>query len=127
MQKQLNFNLEENQDRCIYRDHPPFEENHIYGGLPLSYFIYNRNYGWCRYKGFLYNLNKHEQSEAFIQVLKNEGFLIQEDDRYTINDDHFIHFTRIHRYALLFFLYYAKAEPLSEQECIDMDKQITQK
>ncbi len=126
MQKQLNFNQEENQDRCIFRDYPKVNGKIEYGGIPLAYFIYNRNYGWCRYKDVLFNLNNHDQAESFISALTLEGFLYKDRSGYTINDTNFINFKYVYRHILLYFLYYTKAKPLSEEECIKRDKEVNQ-
>ena len=118
---QLNFNKKENQDRCIFRPINNYGEKISYGGLPLAYFIYNRNYGWTRYKGITYNLNKDDQADAFLQVLKEEGFLLERDRIYTICDRKFENFVNVSRHYLLYFLYDMKGNPLNIEECESID------
>ncbi len=124
MSTQLNFNLKENQDRCIYRAYPPFNGKIRYGGVSLQYFIHNRNYEWMHYNGKLFNLNKNEEANQFIQLLKDEEFLLERNGNYTIRDLNYENFVCIPRHMLLFFMYYTKGQPLTQLECLEMDKQF---
>lgn len=124
MPKCINFNKEENQDRCIFREYPKVKPPFQYGGVGLAYFIYNRNYGWMCYKGNIYNLNKKEQSDRFIQLLYEEGFLYKTKGNYTITDSNYVGFANVHPHILLFFLYYTKCEPLSREECETIDRKV---
>lgn len=121
----LNFNIVENQERCIYREYDkgPYKP-YVYRNMIIQYFIYVRNYGWTRYKGRVYNLNKQDQAEAFMDVLKREGFLIQVGDNYSVIDSDFVDFTNIPSFRLLFHLYALKGEPLSQRECRKIDKTV---
>lgn len=120
----LNFNLVENQDRCVYREYHHQTKPYHCGNMIIQYFIHVRNYGWTRYKGVIYNLNKIEQAETFLEVLKKEGFLVQEGRDYTIVDPNYIGYVRIPRYYLLFELYSNKGTALSRRECERIDKRV---
>lgn len=120
----LNFNVAENQDRCIYRDYVKQTKPYHYANMIIQYFMYRRNYGWTTYKGVLYNLNKAEQAQAFLGLLESEGFLKIEGTDYTVLDSDYIGFTKIPRFKLLFELYHLKGTPLSKSECIRRDNLV---
>lgn len=120
----LNFNVAENQERCIYRRYYHQTKPYQCGNMIIQYFMYCRNYGWTRYKGIVYNLNKSEQSDAFLTLLLEEGFLKQEGNRYTILDSDYVGYVNIPRYYLLFELYSIKGIPLGQDECVKRDRAI---
>ena len=120
----MKFNLKENQDRCIYRSYPSFNGKIEYGGIALQFFIYNRNYGWIHYKEQIYNLNKAEEAQRFIQVLKDEGFVLERNHQFTITDPNYKNFVCIPYHHFLFFMYYTKGDPLTEEECKKIDDKL---
>jgi|GEM_PF-2819429 len=123
----VNFNMIENQDRCIYRERFYKAPPHYYRRMIIQYFIHIRNYGWTRYNGVLYNLNKHEQGDAFIEVLLKEGFIEQVGNLYTVLDSNYINFVNLPRFNLIFELAIVKGNALSMDECAKIDKAALKK
>ena len=116
--KRIDFNQEVNQDRCIYRPYSKEDKPYVYRHVVLQWFMYNRNYGWTRYKGRVYNLNRKAQSEAFLKVLMDERFLRAERfGRYTILDPDYPGYQNIDHHQMLYNLYSIKGEPLSRWAC----------
>ena len=111
MKQRLNFNVLENQSIYEFRAYPEVEYPIKYGNVVLQFFIYSRNYGWTQYKDVVYNLNQQEEALKFIHVLKEEGFLTEAYDRYTIHDKKYIGFNGIPYHHLLYFLYFTKGKP----------------
>lgn len=118
----MNFNLKENQHHCIYREPFIMKKPYVYGKILLTFFIESRNYGWTRYKGVLYNLNLKDESNAFIEVLKEEGFLLEGNGAYTVVDPDYQGFVNVPFHQLMFYLYFTKGTPLSKEECESMEK-----
>lgn len=125
----VNFNITENQDRCIYRERAWFQKKPPYScsNMIIYYFIYRRNFGWTRYKGILYNLNKKAQGQAFLDVLLNEGFIEKNGTKYTVNDPNYINFTNLDWFRLLYDLAILKGKALSMDECAKIDKAALKK
>ena len=116
--KRVNFNQDVNQDRCIYRSYTKKKKPYVYRHMVLQWFMYFRNYGWIRYKGRVYNLNRKDQSDAFFKVLMDEGFLVAERfNCYTILDPDYHGFTNIDHHQVLYHLYETKGQPLGRLEC----------
>lgn len=125
MTHKVNFNRIENQDRCSFHQEKQKVFPVQYVPIPLQYFINVRNYGWTRYQGVLYNLNIEDQAQAFIQVLKDEKFLLEGNRAYTICDENYSGFVNIPRHMLLYYMSYMKADPLTLVECEERDQLIT--
>lgn len=123
--EKINFNLEENQHRCIPVNFPwlPNENGkYQFENVGIDYFLKYRNFGWGIYEDQLYNLNVKQQAEELLSLLEMQKFFKNVKSNYVILDPMYDTFPILTKPKLLFIIGRTKVEKLTDNQSKLIDK-----